>query len=396
MINKLLDDMEGRLCMREGVDLGGLDTQKREFKETRQRLEKEQSAYHDISKQLEMQQFKINDKQKDFRKMKDYCENLDEHNEKKGKEKELLAHCIATIKEKEEVLCQNLSELRNVCINDKNIDPDEKSPKINSVIDVLEKKVNDAKNSVKCDENLLWQKEMEVSKILKDVEDTCKSFNTEIINLELLDDSKPTDRSYDHVDFPNPFKVHPHIDYNQVTEFLRCTEIKTIHEQKLCNEERKRNEKDVHLLSKELEARKTTLLKTKEEHDRWLHEGNTKEKHIIAEEYTYKEKLSTLKHQINVENSIEKKDLNKLETELLGLKQEKQQLLETRDNQREHGHRLLNESTKKVLEKRKEKIKYINQKNDEYEEAVHEKVKNIDDENEEMERFVKNLSRVKE
>ena len=117
---------------------------------------------------------------------------------------------------------------------------------------------------------------------------------------------------------------------------------------------------------------------------------------INLQETEYKDRLASLKNNINAERSKDRKNLNKLEAELLNLTREEKDLINQRTATREEGQLLLTETPKKLLEKRKKEIELLNQKIADYKRHAAEKLQQIEKENEEMKDYVASLPRVKQ
>merc|ERR1712223_512889 len=159
-------------------------------------------------------------------------------------------------------------------------------------------------------------------------------------------------------------------------------------------EEHRKIEKELYMATKEMERKKHELHQTKEDMERRLKDRNDLLENISSQESAYKNHLTSLKNIIQTERSKDRKNLNKLETELINLAQEEKNLVKQKSATREEGQILLTETPRKLLEKRKKQIQLLNQKIEEYKKHAAEKLQQIEKENEEMKKYVANLPRV--
>ena len=390
--NHYLNVMENRFWKREGEDVREIKKAERAFKGIKETLTEERSSYAEIENKLDVSKRTFKEKQSDLNKMKDYCDKMERQKESRVKDIQLLKHSVDTIGEKEALLQEESAQLRNICITEKNIDPEHVSPQIQYTIELLEKQVYDTKATINSSENSIFQGEMEISKVLKEVQDICRSFNENLIELGLYSEFPGQGERLHN----SSFKLDPQqVTLNDVKEFLRRIERNLQQSERALHEESKKVEKELHITNKEIGTRKIELHQIKEELERKLYDKDLLVSKINSEESKFKEYLSSLKKNISAEKSKDRKNLNKLETELKQLEDEEKALIKQREKHRADGHSLLSEAPKRLLEKRKKQIEYLNKKIEEYKNLVEEKIELIDKENDEMKTYVANLPRIK-
>ena len=391
--NTFLDYLENRFFQREGVNLKEQRKKEREMKSIREKLNEEQVAYAEAEQDLEMGTKECKEKQNDLVKMKNYCADMEKRKDSKLKDIEILKHSVATKSEKETFLKETLSQLKDTCRTVKNIDPDNVSPQIEYAIGMLEKQVHDVKDVLKANDNSIWQGEMEFSKILKEIEDICRNFNEKLIDLGLYSEFKP----YGDIlgDSSNTFKLEPKVGLNDAKEFLKAFEKSTGSNEKLIQQSYNEIEKELYLSGQQLESKTTELKQGKEEIEKRIHDKDVMQTKINTEELTFKDQLASLKNNVMTEKSKDRKNLNRLETELQSLGRDQTELLKLRQKHREEGHTLLTEAPKVLLDKRRKQIEFLNQKINEYRKAVEEKIGQAEKENDEMKNYVASLPRVK-
>ena len=390
--NDYLEYMESRFWTREGEDVREIKKREREFIGIVKTLDEERALNSEVENKLEVFKNTFKEKQSDLNKMKDYCDKMERQKESRVKDIQLLKHSVDTMGEKEALLKDELAQLRHICKTEKNIDPDHVSPQIQYTIELLESQVYDAQRTIKSTENSIFQSEMENSKVLKEVQDICRSFNENLIELGLYSEFHTQGEQLHN----SSFKIDPHhVSLNDVKEFLRMIERSIQQDERAVHEECKRVERELYITDKEMGTRNNELHQIKEDLERKRYDKDALVNKIDSEESRFKDHLFNLKKNINAERSKDRKNLNKLETELQQLEEEEKELLKLREKHRADGHSLLTEAPKVLLEKRKKKIEYLNLKIEEYKNLVEEKIQLIDKENDEMKTYVANLPRIK-
>ena len=393
--NEHLDDLERRFWIREGLDPKGFNKQQRELKNIREKLHEEIAWCEQTEQEFEKLKKETKEKENDLNKMKQYCKELEKHTASKEKEISMLKESVSGLNGKAESFQEQLSQLRNICRTVKNIDPDHVNPQIEYSIDLLEREVNEAKDIIKSCDSSKWQGEMDLSKVMKEIQDICRSFNEKLIDLGLYRSGE--DHSF-HNSFRSDqaFRLEPQIPLHDVKEFLRDVERTLVNSEKLLLDENRRVENELYMATKEMERKENELQQMQQEMEQKLKDRNMLLEKINLQETEYKDRLASLKNNINAERSKDRKNLNKLEAELLNLAREEKDLMNQRTATREEGQLLLTETPKRLLEKRKKEIELLNQKIADYKRHAAEKLQQIEKENEEMKVYVASLPRVKQ
>ena len=394
--NRQLTELERRFYLREGINLAKLKKQTKEMGTARKTLDDMTAEFNRKDLQDQNDQNTLKAKQTDLEKMKDFVSKLETRNDTKIKDIEILKHSIVASEEKEQILKTSLGELRETCMNDKNIDPDNVSPHIEYAIHALERQVEDAKSLIKRNDEFIWQGEMEYSKMLNDIEEICRHFNDTLIHLGIYSKFQPYGSIlHDQSDVENPFKLHQTVELNEAREFLRSMDRNLTSNEKLTVEHFLTIEKDLQITIKELEMKSIELKQMKTEMEVKSNDKEAIRNRIHEEEISYMERLSALKNNVMTEKSKEGKNLSRLEAKLKNLEEEGAGLFQQIKGQREEAHKLLTEAPKSMLAKKQEQVAYLNKQINEYKKEVEEKLSLVEKENAEIQKYVAQLPKVK-
>ena len=246
--NEHLDELEYRFWVREGLDKKGFGKQQRELKNIKDRYEEEIEMCEKTEQDFENLKKETKEKQADLKKMLEYCASLEKHTTSKEKEIEVINNSVNELKKTVDCYQEQLSQLRNICRTVKNIDPDRIDHKIQLFIESLEREVHEAKEVVKSSDASIWEGEMNLSKVIKEIQDICRNFNEKLIDLGLYRSGEDHHTSL-HNSFRSDqaFRLEPQSTPHEVKDFLKDIERSLIQNERILVEEHRKIEKELYM-----------------------------------------------------------------------------------------------------------------------------------------------------
>merc|ERR1712223_1580894 len=179
------------------------------------------------------------------------------------------------------------------CVEQRQINSDEVSSQIIRVIELLEKQKNEEKEWLKTQDNVIWQKERELAKELKSIDDVCQDFNERLINLGLYCPNNQAKKA--EIGVGSEFVLIADAPFSEVTEWLQATDARLKKDVEIEGEKLKMIINEITILENELQSKTVVVDQNKSRISKIVKQKNTKENKINQEENRLKDKLSELK-----------------------------------------------------------------------------------------------------
>jgi len=256
------------------------------------------------------------------------------------------------------------------------------------LVQLLEKQKNDEKESCKNLDNSKWQKEIELAKIIKEVNDVCQTFNEKLISLGLFSNSRPNDLDNDSA---ISLKLESSTPINAVVEWLKETEYRWKKDEKLKEEEFSLISSEVDELENLLRSKISTFEQVKKTKSKLIEDSLIRENIINSEEKKLKDKLLQLKEEMHCEKTRDRTNLLEPQEKLDCLIDEEKNLTEQKRKVSEQGDKLLRAAADKLVNCKKDKTKKYQEYEDAYIKAASQKIDRINAESAEMEKYWKDV-----
>merc|ERR1712223_1352573 len=356
--NEYLDEMESRLFHKEGLSLRGVEKISCEVRETRKQLQQVQMGTSKAEEEISSMTDDYKRKRDDLIGIKDYCNKLEMHNGSKNDEIELIKVKIESLHSEKTSLEKAILDEEKMCVEQRQINSGEVSSQIQRVIELLWLKTQD---------NIIWQKERELAKELKSIDDVCQDFNEKLINLGLYCPNNQAKKA--EIGVGSEFVLIADAPFSEVTEWLQATDARLKKDVGIEGEKLKMIIDEINILENELQSKTVVVDQNKSRISKIVKQKNTKENKINQEENRLKDKLSELKDEVHLEKVKSRRDLDEPRDEFKMLPDEEEQLKMSLKRVEEQGEKILRNRCTFYLNERKEAIEKFKKDNDDYKKA---------------------------
>lgn len=380
--NEYLDELESRFYKREGLDRRELDKLPREVKEIRNHLQDSRAKKHQSDEEIKSSKDLLQKNRIDTAKLKDYVESAEKHKASKYEEVVMMKASNEALQESITSLEKAIADQVEVCRERGEINSD-----VHNIVEMLEARRNDEREVIKSLDNVMWEKEREMAKVVKNINDTCQCFNEKLINMGLY----RTNIEVENYDDTKSFKLEPFADLNEVIEWLKLVECSWKRDKKIKDDELTNMQKQLDLLERDHKSKTDNLVQIKNNKVKISNNKSDKENTIKSEEISLKEKLGNLKEVIHLENTKDRKNLEELTGELNLLKDEEVKLIEKKCRTENHGRSLLIKARDKWIQDKRKAVEEFNEFKSSYEKAAKGRLDQINAESRAMVAFVANL-----
>ena len=367
-----IDAYEARLIDVEGVDPQEIAAKDAELESLEHKANKLQHVRSSVHADAKRWQDKLQDLLSDRESLTLYNRKSKLIFENRLKELENLKDSIENKLIKIETLTRTVSDLRDVCLHEKKIDPDNDA-RVTMEITRLEEQIQVFQSKVEDSTKTKWQVEMDQSKLVSDCENVCLAFNRELIAMGICDSEDD-----------DVFKLDPQTPLPLLRQFMHKLSSDLRAEDRSSTSACSGLERDVHCETKDVMVMRSDRDKIREGLEVKCREFKRLKQDIDDSGEQLTGLLDDLRDALHNLKEMGRRDIDKQEKELQELKKQWLHAKRQREEDRAALHDLLQKTAEAIKLKRQRQLEVADRYLESYTVMVDRKIAEIEKQNQQI------------